>query len=209
MNYDLYSQAGKKTGSVTLNESVFAASVSNRLLAQYVHVFRSNQRASVADTKDRGEVSGGGRKPWAQKGTGNARAGSSRSPIWRKGGVTFGPLSDRNWKKDMNKKMRQAAIRGALTTHVKAGSLRVIDALSLGEKELTKQAQKFVADQAFKGSVIVILPEYDKMVVKAFANLPKVRTVLVSELNAFDVISTANVVVVQPALEYIESHWSK
>lgn len=209
MNYAVHSQLGKKVGEAELVDSVFAAKVSPRVLAQYVHVYLSNQRQAIAHTKDRGEVRGGGRKPWAQKGTGKARAGSSRSPIWRSGGVTFGPLSDRNWKKMMNKKMKQEAIRGAFTKHVAKGTLKLVDQIDLSDKAATKQAADFLTKNEIEGRTIIVLPTYNMVAYKSFANLPKTRTVLVSELNAYDVISAKNVIVLQEALEYIQLHWSK
>lgn len=209
MNYAVYSQNGKKAANVEIADSVFAVKVSPRTLAQYVHVYLSNQRQSIAHTKDRGEVSGGGKKPWAQKGTGRARAGSSRSPLWRKGGVTFGPLSERNWKKAMNKKMKQNALRGAFSKHAANETLKIVDSISLADTAATKQAAAFLSDNALVGRTIIVLPEYDAVAYKSFSNIPKTKTVLVSELNAYDVISAKNLVVLQPALEYIQTHWAK
>jgi len=209
MNYTVHSQLGKKVADAELADSIFAAKVSLRILAQYVHVYLSNQRQAIAHTKDRGEVRGGGRKPWAQKGTGKARAGSSRSPLWRSGGVTFGPLSERNWKKEMNKKMKQEAIRGAFSKHAAKGTLKLVEELNLADKAATKQAAEFLAKHELSGRTIIVLPAYDAVAYKSFANLQKTRTVLVTELNAYDVISAKNVVVIKGALEFIESHWSK
>jgi large subunit ribosomal protein L4 len=209
MKAALFNQKGKKLEDLELNDAVFGDRVNQKLLSQYVHVYLNNQRAGTADTKDRGEVSGGGRKPWRQKGTGNARAGSTRSPIWRKGGVTFGPLSTRNWKKTINRKMRQGAIRSAFSLLAKNGGVSVVDSLEFKGDQLTQQAADFLNSLNLSKKVLVVLPAKQVDVINAFKNLPNAKTVLVSELNAYDLISTKQVVIVQPSLDYVNQNWAK
>ncbi len=128
---DIYNQKGEKTGSVELSEKVFGVKINDNLVHQAVVAQRANTRQVLAHTKGRAEVRGGGRKPWRQKGTGRARAGSSRSPIWIGGGITFGPTKERNFKKDINKKMKQKAVLMAISDRVKNNAMFVFEDLKM------------------------------------------------------------------------------
>src|SRR3989338_2870949 len=134
MEAKIYNQKGKVAGTVELPERVFAAKFRADLVHQVVESMRSNSRAGTADTKGRGEVRGGGRKPWRQKGTGRARHGSIRSPIWVGGGVTHGPLKEKNYKRKISKKMRAQALYSVLSKKLKEGEIVFIDSLSLPAK---------------------------------------------------------------------------
>jgi large subunit ribosomal protein L4 len=138
MKTALYNQKAEKVGDIDLNAKIFEVKGSLHLITEAVRVQASNARKGLAHTKTRGEVSGGGKKPWKQKGTGRARAGSTRSPIWRHGGITFGPRSERNWTLKMNKKAKTKALFMSLSDKVKEGNLIVIDAISL-EAPKTKE----------------------------------------------------------------------
>ena len=127
MQANIYNQKGKDAGSIALPERVFAAKWRADLVHQVVEGMRSNKRAGTADTKGRGEVRGGGRKPWKQKGTGRARHGSSRSPIWVGGGVTHGPLAEKNYKRKISKKMRAQALFSVLSKKMKDGEIIFVD----------------------------------------------------------------------------------
>ena len=209
MNIDLFTQSGKKADrKVELNESVFAAPINEDILAQYVYVYLSNQRAPVAHTKDRSQVSGGGKKPWKQKGTGNARAGSNRSPIWRHGGITFGPTSARNWKKSMNQKMRVAAIRSAFSKVTEAGKLQIVEKLELNNEKLAQQAIEFMGNLKLNGKMLLVTDSKNDTLIKAFRNIPKTRVVQVGELNAYDLLNGGNVLMLESALPYTDK-WSK
>jgi len=130
MNYPLYNQNADKVGSVSLPDKVFGLPMNEDLLQQVVISQMSNKRQNIAHTKERGDVRGGGKKPWKQKGTGRARHGSIRSPIWKGGGVTFGPRNDKNFKKKINKKMAHKALLVALSSKVKDKELIIIDGLN-------------------------------------------------------------------------------
>ena len=133
METKIYNQKGGDAGSITLPEKVFGALWRADLVHQVVESMRSNKRAGTADTKDRGEVRGGGRKPWKQKGTGRARHGSSRSPIWVGGGVTHGPLAEKNYKRKISKKMRAQALFSVLSKKFKDGEIIFVDSLAMSK----------------------------------------------------------------------------
>ncbi len=209
MKLSVFTQNGKKgTKTVEVEDTVFAAKPNSKLLAQYIFVYLSNQRASIAHTKDKSEVSGGGRKPWAQKGSGRARHGSNRSPIWTGGGVTFGPTNARNWKKNMSKKMKARAIAAAFTKLASDEKLKIVDEIKFEESQLTKQAAKMMEDFGNPRKVTIVTPEKNSEVIKAFSNIPNAKVVIISELNAYDVANAGEMILLQYALEYTK-HWSK
>jgi len=151
--------AGKSAGQVEIPAPAELSAADYQLVARAIERQRTNARASIAHTKTRAEVSGGGKKPWRQKGTGRARVGSSRSPIWTKGGITFGPRNTRNWSKGLNKRERRRAIRLGIQEHALRGSLHVVDSLTLSAPK-TKDAAKFLAGFNLGGQkVLVVLPE--------------------------------------------------
>lgn len=208
MQIDLYNQQGKKLANkVEVFDSVFGSAVNDNLLSQYVYVYLTNQRAAIAHTKGRGDVSGGGRKPFRQKGTGNARAGSNRSPIWTKGGITFGPSKDRNWKKLLPKKMRTQAIRSAFSKLQSEGQVMIVDQIAFDENRLTKQAVELIAAIGNPKKVLVITPNKQGQTMKAFANIAGARVVQVSEVNVYDLLTGGKVILMQEALDYI-AKWS-
>src|SRR3989339_817913 len=141
MEANIYNQKGEVAGKFSLPERVFAAKWRSDLVHQVVEGMRSNKRAGTADTKGRGEVSGGGKKPWKQKGTGRARHGSSRSPIWVGGGVTHGPLAEKNYKRKVSKKMRAQALFSVLSKKFKDNEILFVDSLSLPEVKTKKAVE--------------------------------------------------------------------
>lgn len=209
MKVNLYDQKGKKlTTSVELNDEIFGSRVSKSLLAQYLFVYSSNQRESNAHAKTRAEVSGGGRKPWAQKGTGRARHGSNRSPIWTKGGVTFGPRNERNFKKQLNRKAVKSAFRSVLSKLVKEDGLVVVDKLEVSTTKPAKQAAdiaKALADTKVTFVTGKVLPE----VLAAFSNLPKASVRFIGDISVYDFLIGGKVVITQDCLEFINKNWSK
>jgi large subunit ribosomal protein L4 len=209
MKTALYDQQGKKlTSSVELPDSVFAAQVNDKLLAQYVFVYLSNQRESNAHTKDRSEVSGGGRKPWKQKGTGRARVGSSRSPIWTKGGVTFGPTNERNYKKAMNRKAKQAAIRSAFSKLNADNQLFVLEKLEITGQQPAKQANA-LTDAFAAEKVTILTANRDAGLIQAFGNLFFAKVKTITEVSAYDLLNAGKVLLVQDCLSYINEKWAK
>lgn len=210
MKADLYNQKAEKVGSVDLSDSVFNAEVNDKVLAQYIYIYRSNQRQSTANTKNKAEVRGGGKKPWKQKGTGRARAGSSRSPIWRGGGVTHGPTADVNWKRKTTKSFRRSAFESAFSKVNKAESVKIVDQFQFdSEKALTKQAIDLVKNFGSPKKLTIVSGENNKDLVNSFSNLDKMNVVFVNELNPYTVLNSGMLLVDQKALEYINKNWSK
>ena len=198
METKIYNQKGGDAGSITLPEKVFGALWRADLVHQVVEGMRSNKRAGTADTKDRGEVSGGGRKPWKQKGTGRARHGSTRSPIWVGGGVTHGPLSAKNYKRKISKKMRAEALFSVLSKKMKDGEILFVDSLLMPETKTKKAAEvmknlskasgwKELASSKNK-RVLTALHERNESKEKSLRNLPQLEVVFLKNLNPLDVL---------------------
>ncbi|KKT01140.1 MAG: 50S ribosomal protein L4 [Candidatus Nomurabacteria bacterium GW2011_GWA2_43_15] len=213
----IYNQKGAETGTISLPDRVFAAKWRSDLVHQVVESMRSNKRAGTADTKDRGEVRGGGRKPWKQKGTGRARHGSSRSPIWVGGGVTHGPLAEKNYKRKISKKMRAQALFSVLSKKLKDGEIIFIDSLSLSSiktKDALKVMQSLAKASGFKplaGSkqkrVLTALFERNEKAEKSFRNLPQLEMVFLKNLNPLDVLNHQYLLIENPveAVKFLES----
>lgn len=205
MKFDLYTQKGKKaTEKIEVSDSLVAGKVNKKLLAQYNYVYLTNQRESIAHTKDRSEITGGGKKPYKQKGTGNARAGSNRSPIWRSGAVTFGPRKEHNWKRDLPKKMRIAALRSALANLVSNDSVRFIDAIEISGEQFTKQAQDIIAAFGAPRKFTLLVNKAGTNIQKAFANVENAKVIFVGELNAYDLMNAGNLFIVADAVSALE-----
>lgn len=208
MKVKVYNQTGQATQEeVELHPKIFSISKVKPELVHFVaSAILSNMRNTVASTKTRGEVRGGGKKPWAQKGTGRARHGSIRSPLWKGGGVVFGPRPDRNFKKKVNKKVRRLAIFTVLTDRARDNRVLVLDNLQVeGQKtkNLVRELRNF--DQAFpaKKTLIVIATKQED-VTKAVRNLPNARVSLANNLNLLDLLWAERVVILKEALPIIE-----
>jgi len=183
MEAKIYNQKGKETGAINLPAKVFAAKWRADLVHQVVEGMRSNKRAGTADTKGRGEVRGGGKKPWKQKGTGRARHGSTRSPIWVGGGVTHGPLAEKNYKRKISKKMRAQALFSVLSKKMKDEEILFVDSLLMSESK-TKEGKEVMNNlskasgwkslaTSKKPRVLVALYERSEKTEKCFRNLPQ------------------------------------
>src|SRR3989344_3339064 len=200
MEAKIYNQKGKATGTITLPEKVFAAKWRADLVHQVVEGMRSNTRAWTAHAKGRGEVRGGGRKPWKQKGTGRARHGSTRSPIWVGGGVTHGPLKEKNYKRKVSKKMRAQALFSVLSKKLKEGEIVFIDSLSLPAIK-TKAAVEVINNLSSlfpRGKVLTALYERNEKTEKSFRNLPKVEVSFVKNLNPVQVLNHKYLLIEHP-----------
>jgi len=191
----------KKLG---LDDAAFGARFNGQLVHESVRAELNARRQGTASTKTRGLVSGGGAKPWRQKGTGRARAGSSRSPIWTGGGVTFGP-QPRHYTFKVNRKERRAAMRSALSVHAERGSIAVLDVAPFAETPSTKQAAALLAEWSGGGSVLIILTEGQETVARSFRNLPRVAIRPASEAGIADVIGAARLLVSEDALAEISA----
>lgn len=198
MNAKLYNQAGEPAGEVTLPEAVFGVRPNRDLIHQALTVQRANRRQSIAHTKDRSDVRGGGRKPWRQKGTGRARHGSTRSPLWRGGGVTFGPTKDRVFGGRLPKKMRRAALRQVLSAKAAAGDLVVVERFP--ETGKTKAYAALFAKLPVKSSRVLVMPLGTQASSRAVRNLPRTKTIGVNSLNALDLLASATVVLPRDAI---------
>jgi large subunit ribosomal protein L4 len=217
MEAKIYNQKGIETGKIILPEKVFAAKWRADLVHQVVEGMRSNKRAGTADTKNRGEVSGGGKKPWKQKGTGRARHGSSRSPIWVGGGVTHGPLSEKNYKRKISKKMRAQALFSVLSKKMKDKEILFIDSLSVSKidtkaaleimKNLSKVSGFKSVALSKKPKILVALFERNEKIEKSFRNLSQLEIVFLKNLNPFDVLNYRYLLIENPkeSTKFLES----
>lgn len=201
---------GKKVGEVSLSDSVFSVDVNNSVISQYIYSYLSNQRQGNAHTKNRAEVRGGGKKPWRQKGTGRARFGSSRVPIWRKGGVAFGPRNTVNHKKVINKNFKKAALRHILSDVCKNNLLTVVESVDLTGDKLTKQAESLISLFSNKQKrFTVVTSEKKEDVMNAFSNIDGARVITAKDLNGYDLVAGGSIVFEKDAIEYINSKLEK
>lgn len=203
MKLDLYLQSGAKKGTVEASDALFKAPINDELMRLFVIRQQSNARQANAHTKTRGVIRGGGKKPWRQKGTGRARAGSTRSPLWRGGGVVFGPLNDRNYFKRMNKKARRAALFSALSQQATADNIFALDSFE-GKEPKTKVFADLLKKLPFKRSLLVVIPAKDRILEKSAGNIPKVKTLLAQYLNVFDILKYEKIMFLAPALKKAE-----
>lgn len=208
MKAPLYNQEGKAIGTVTLRDAVFAVPMNGDLLYQVVSSQESNRRRVIAHTKGRGEVRGGGKKPWQQKGTGRARHGSIRSPIWKGGGVTFGPTKEREFSKKINKKMARKALAVALSAKLRANELAVVDDVHLQEIKTKKMAKVLSSISAIFGgrvnaSTLVVVPSAKSHsgLVRASRNMPRVDSVEARNVNTRQVLASERIVVLKDGLD--------
>ncbi len=200
----LYDIKGNPAGEIELPENAFGIEPNVDVLWQYVKVYLANQRQGTHSAKTRGEVSGGGRKPWRQKGTGRARHGSIRSPIWRKGGVVF-PPKPRDYRLRMPKKMRRLALASILSDRAKENRVFVFEGFDL-PKPRTKDFINILDNSEidYKVPTLVITRDVEPNVIKSAKNLPKVQVTFAGELNPYRVITAENVIIEKSALEKIE-----
>lgn len=208
MDTKIYSQDGKESGKVTLPESVFGVAWNADLVHEVVVSMQSNARAGTAHTKDRSEVRGGGKKPWKQKGTGRARHGSRRSPIWTGGGVTFGPRSEKDFSKKINKKVRAKALASTLSKKLTDGEIIFVDSFTF-ETPKTGDARKAVVALAKgsnnemlaskrKNAALIVLPARDENAEKSFRNFGNMEVKPVKDINTVDLLTYKYVVFANP-----------
>lgn len=208
MKSDIYTQEGKKKGSVELPASVFEAAWKSSLVHQVVVGMQANARTSIAHTKMRGEVKGGGKKPWKQKGTGKARHGSSRSPIWRGGGVAFGPRNDKVFAKKINRKMRTQALYSVLSRKVRDGEVLFVDSLTFTAPKAAEAhtvLKNLSGISGFETLVtkkhnvaLVSLAEKDVHTQKSFSNFGNVKVGLTENLNTVEALRYKYLIIVAP-----------
>jgi large subunit ribosomal protein L4 len=208
METQIYSQKGKSIGKLTLPESIFGVPWNADLVHQVVTAMQANARTPVAHSRTRGEVSGGGRKPWRQKGTGRARHGSTRSPIWKGGGVTHGPRNDKDYSQKINKKMRAKALYTVLSEKLRKGQILFVDELILKDIK-TKDAVAVLRDLSSvagfekmvggkKPNTYVTVPAKGDTLKKSFANIPTIEVDEVRNINPVDLLAYRYIIIAQP-----------
>ena len=197
----VYNMEGSQVGDIELNDAVFGVEVNEHLVHMAVVSQLANKRQGTQSAKTRSEVSGGGRKPWKQKGTGHARQGSTRSPQWTGGGVVFAP-KPRDYSFKMNKKEKQLALKSALTSRVQENKFIVVDAIKLEEAKTKKFAEALNNLKVTKA--LVVLNENDANVVRSAKNIPTVKTALTNTINVYDILKYDTVVIDKAAVATIE-----
>ncbi len=209
---NVYNQKAENVGTLDLSDKIFKVALNNDLLHQAVIAQMANERQVLAHTKTRAEVSGGGKKPWKQKGTGRARVGSSRSPIWRGGGIIFGPRNERNFKKQLPQKMKQKALLMALSDKVSNGTLVVLEKLDMPEFKtktfgamLTALEKKVLNND--RRNVLVINDQKDEKVKYSGRNLKGVEIINLENLNIVEVLKYKNLVLTSEAVKKLEERY--
>mgnify|MGYP005822257905 FL=1 len=199
---DVYDIKGKKVSDIELADSVFGITPNENIVHAVLVNYLANQRQGTQSTKTRAEVSGGGKKPWRQKGTGRARQGSIRAPQWIKGGIALGP-KPRSYKYSVNKKEKRLAIRSVLSSKVLEKELTVVDKLELSEIK-TKTMVKALADLKVEGKTLIILPENNKNVLMSSRNIEGVKTIVANNINVFDLLKYSNLILPVDTVKKLE-----
>ena len=210
MTVNVYNLKNESVGTTDLPETIFAVPWNPDLAHRVYEIQRSNARVPYAHVKDRSEVKGGGRKPWRQKGTGRARHGSIRSPIWKGGGVTHGPTKFKNYTRKINRKEKQQALFTILSKKLTDRHLKIIDSFKLPEAK-TKLVVAFLNNfpENAKISAVIIPTKDNKILSRASRNLPKIKTISPESLNAVDLLNHRDVFIDQHAVKTIAAHYSK
>ncbi len=205
---DIYNLEGKKVASMDLNDQIFGLEKNDALVHQVYVAQSANRRSGSAHAKIRSEVSGGGKKPWKQKGTGNARTGSIRNPIWRGGGIIFGPLKDKNYTKGINIKMRRKALLVALSQKAEAGKIRVIDTLVL-EVPKTKTVSTMLKNIGIDKSVLLGLGSGENESYKAVRNIAKTNVIETEKLNVYELLNAEYLVLSKESLQQLDNKYAQ
>ena len=200
-NVSVYNMEGKEVGKMELNDAVFGVEINEHLVHMAVVQMLANKRQGTQKAKTRSEVSGGGRKPWRQKGTGHARQGSTRAPQWKGGGVVFAPVP-RDYSFKLNKKEKRAALKSVLTSRVQENKLIVLDELKLDEIKTKKF--KEVMDNLKVEKAMVVIGEQDQNIICSARNLPKVSTAVAENINVYDILKGDTLVITKDAVAKIE-----
>ena len=205
MKVKVYNIEGKETGEMNLSDRIFGVKVKPEVVHGVFTAQNNNQREPWADTKNRGEVSGGGKKPWPQKGTGRARHGSIRSPIWKGGGVAFGPLSIRNYKEKINKKTKRLALKMCLSDRVQNNALLVVEDFNFSEPKTKVFVNLLKALPVKAKSFLLLTPGKNETVLRMTKNLKSVKTVRAEDISVMDLLSKAMVLTSKAGVEKLET----
>ncbi len=206
MELKVYNQKAEEVGKIKLPEKIFGLPLNQDLVHQVMVSLQANKRKGTSHAKGRGEVRGGGKKPWRQKGTGRARHGSIRSPLWRGGGVTFGPTKEKIYSQKINIKMKRKALLTALSQKVRDNEVLILDDLKLKEAK-TKEAAIIMKSLGVKGSSLILLTEKNKEIIRGFRNLPKTDTMEARNLNLLDALNHKNIIFKKDLIEQAEKIW--
>ena len=206
-NMKVVDMAGKEVGTIELSDVVFGADVNSTVLHTAVKAYLANQRQGTQSTLTRTEVSGGGKKPWKQKGTGRARQGSTRAPQWTHGGIALGP-KPRSYRLTLNKKVKRLALFGALSAKVAENEMVVVDTIAATSYK-TKTMVQMLKDLGAEKKALVVLPSVDPMVVKSCANIPGVKTTVFNAINVYDILNCNTLIVAKGAVEKIEEVYAR
>jgi large subunit ribosomal protein L4 len=214
LEIDVYNQEGEKTGVLELDPEIFDVKLNKDLIHQVVVSLMANKRQNWAHTKTRGEVRGGGRKPWPQKGLGLARHGSIRSPIWKGGGVVFGPRKNKIYKKKIPKKMKRKALFSVLSEKLRRKLIIVFENLNLDQPKTKKLVQlinlwKNKIKNFKNGSILFVIPKEDKNLELAASNLPKVEVITIENLNVLNLLSFKYLIFLKEAIKKLEEIYKK
>ena len=205
----VYDKTGKEIKKIQLPKEIFGITVNSDLVYQVLLAQRAMKRQSSAQVKDRGEVRGGGKKPWKQKGTGRARHGSRRSPIWKGGGVTFGPNNERNYKQKINKQMKKKALFMALSGKAKNGSLVIVDDLKIEEPK-TKLMVQIISKLPVKESrCLIAFPSMQEKALTASRNIANIETIQAKDLNVLEILNSKYLLIPEESLKVIEETFLK
>ena len=194
---------GEKIKDIKLNDEIFGITPNDQVVYEQINLAMANSRQGSHKVKTRSEVSGGGRKPWRQKGTGNARQGSIRAPHWVGGGVVFGPSANRNYTKKMNKKERRLALKSALTYKATDNEVVVLEKFEAATNK-TKDMLKLLETLKVSGKLLIVTTELTENVILATRNIATIKLVLANELNTYDVLSCDKLVITEDAVKYVE-----
>lgn len=219
MEVKLYNQLGEEVGTAELPDKIFNLEINPNLIHQAVITQKANQRRPLAHAKDRAEARGGGRKPWRQKGTGRARHGSIRSPIWRGGGVTHGPRKEKDYSKKMNKKAKKAALLMSLSSKIKDNQFMTVDSINLEEpktkimknilEKLSEKLPGYKKTKVKQDTILLIQPDSDKILIRAIRNLPYAKTIRADSLNVVDVLEKKYLILLKDSIPVIEETYLK
>lgn len=207
MQLDIFDKNGKSTGKFTLDESVFGILPNAQVVAQYIRVYLTNQRQGTSKVKTRGEVSGGGKKPWKQKHTGRARQGSSRSIQWRHGGIAHGP-TPKDWLLSLPKKMKRLAMISILSSKASKNSLNILDELKIKEPK-TKDIVAILNSLKARGKVLFVMPAKDDKVLQSARNIANLKVAITDTLNGFELMSADKIVFLKDAIEKVQEKYKK
>jgi large subunit ribosomal protein L4 len=204
----VYNLEGKSSGEMELSDAIFAIPKNNELLQQVAVALLANKRQVLAHTKTRAERAGSGIKPWKQKGTGRARVGSVRSPLWKKGGIIFGPTKNRNFKKKINQKMKVKALALALSGKLAEKEMTVLENFKISEKK-TKQMAAILKNLKIKGSCLLIFSQKEREWKRYSQNLVRVSNALAGQLNVLNILNNKNIIFSQDSVKELEERFKK